>query len=242
MRNSYLSAEQLYNKLSEIYKSTDEDWNEWVRQTQTIQEVLLREYCPNVRTILDCAAGIGTQSLIYSSMGYEVTATDISEKSLVKLENEARNKNLDVVTKKCEWSNLANIFSRESFDLVVCFANSLAHCPDNKSLVEAVSNMSRVLKKDGKILLSVRDYDVIIKERITGTPADRKEADIYYQEWEWVDNLRYHAEWFIRAESQGKTLMRAICKEEIIEIGKLLDLRVKFRKDLYEMVVVILTK
>lgn len=105
-----LSPVDLYDGLASTDKFTYTDWDKWREDTRVTLEHVVRECCTDAKTILDCAAGIGTQSLVLAEMGYEVTATDISSKMIEELEAEAAKRKLRITTKVCPWQELRAVF------------------------------------------------------------------------------------------------------------------------------------
>ncbi len=217
-----LSPVDLYDGLASTYKFTYTNWDKWREGTRVTLEHVVRECCTDAKTILDCAAGIGTQSLVLAEMGYEVTATDISVKMIAELEAEAAKRKLRITTKVCPWQELRAVFPGNYFDVVICFGNCLPHLPDGDTTRDCLKSMLACLRPGGHLIFNMQDYDKIILERPGGTSADGMPEShynpSYYQTWEWVDSERFASTWYIKGKAYCSTMMRAITESEILDV------------------------
>ncbi len=118
---------------------------------QTMASPLAGKQCLDV----GCGDGKFASSLVASAA--EVTGIDISEKALrfaQCLVPEVRFLKMDV-------TNLQ--FSDESFDVVTCL-DTLEHLPDSE-VRKAIVEMSRVLKRDGHLIVSVPSHNKKLEEK-----------------------------------------------------------------------------
>jgi len=83
-------------------------------------------------------------------------------------------------------------FADRAFDGLVCADNSLPHLTTRAELICGLTEMARVLRPDGILLISVRDYDTARRERQSSTqPSVRDTPDgrvITFQLWHWNDD------------------------------------------------------
>jgi glycine/sarcosine N-methyltransferase len=80
--------ESFYNKLASIYHLIFEDWDISMKE----QGKILSRLIPPLdiaSPILDCACGIGTQSIGLASLGYQVEGSDLSNSEIIRAEKEA---------------------------------------------------------------------------------------------------------------------------------------------------------
>lgn len=97
---------------------------------------------------IDLGCGTGWYIKRIAECGYEMTGIDHSA-SLVE---EAKRNNQGNAAKILSADILNLNFPDESFDFAYCI-NSLHHLKDNRELSEALSSISRVLKKDGLLII-----------------------------------------------------------------------------------------
>ncbi len=109
------------------------------------------------KKILDIGAGTGAYSIPLHKEGYKVTALELV------------NKNIEVFKKNdptCEVSqgNALDLsrYNDKSFDLILLFG-PMYHLLDDKDKTKALNEAKRVLKDDGKILVSyyMNDYAIL---------------------------------------------------------------------------------
>jgi len=92
-------------------------------------------------------------------------------------------------------------FRSGDFDAVVCADNSLAHLLTAQDVAAALRDMRRVLRGGGLLLLTLRDYDDILRTRPEAAPPqvshDADGRSITFQLWHWhEDGERYDQEYF----------------------------------------------
>lgn len=135
----------------------------------------------NVKKILDLGCGAGRHSIPLAEAGFEVTGVDIAPKAL-KLLN-TKKQDLPIKTIEAEMDELP--FVDETFDAIVCI--NVIHHAKLEKIKKTISEMHRVLKKGGFILL-----DILSTSNFrTGKPdAKEIEPNTYinvghiYKEWD----------------------------------------------------------
>jgi 2-polyprenyl-3-methyl-5-hydroxy-6-metoxy-1,4-benzoquinol methylase len=78
------TAKHFYDRLASSYHLIFEDWDASMKRQAAALGAILERECgePSTLRILDCACGIGTQSLGLASLGFTVTACDLSPLSV----------------------------------------------------------------------------------------------------------------------------------------------------------------
>lgn len=99
-------------------------------------------------------------------------------------------------------------FRAAAFNVVVCADNSLAHLLTAGDVGTALAGMRRVLRNDGLLVLSVRDYDGIRAARPPSAPPQVSTTAqgrvITFQLWHWhEDGERYDLEHFQLVPGEG---------------------------------------
>jgi hypothetical protein len=100
----------------------------------------------------------------------------------------------------------------------------------DEDLLLAARGIRSRLREDGLFLASIRDYDLILKERPSGTMPrifDRSRGKrIYFQAWEWMgDGRTYAVHLFLVRESERcwetrhyETRYRAVLRTELADV------------------------
>jgi hypothetical protein len=94
------------------------------------------------------------------------------------------------------------------YDVVISFDNSLPHLLTNEDIAKALNAMKAKLVDGGKLLISIRDYDVLLEEKPKATLPQFMQTEngetIYFQTWQWDDNLpTYQTNLFILVPENG---------------------------------------
>ena len=77
------STERFYDLLARDYHLLYPDWEQAIRaQAAALSGLIEAAHAGAKGTVLDCACGIGTQALGLAALGYTVTGSDISPKSV----------------------------------------------------------------------------------------------------------------------------------------------------------------
>jgi 2-polyprenyl-3-methyl-5-hydroxy-6-metoxy-1,4-benzoquinol methylase len=120
-------VESFYDQLSPYYRYIYHDWDASVERQASMLDGIIREYFSgNVKSILDAACGIGTQSIGLAQKGYVLTSSDISsrEVDLARLDASKRNLNIDFII--ADMRNLKQAYQTK-FDLVIACDNAVPH-------------------------------------------------------------------------------------------------------------------
>lgn len=198
------SVEGFYEALAAHYHLIFEDWSRSIDRQAGIFRALLTEYFPpRPLKILDCACGIGTQTLGFAAMGHRVVASDLSGAAVSRARNEAQSRSLDVSFHVSDMTTLEEVVEAE-FDVVAALDNALPHLSAD-GLKRAVATIRSKLRPRGVLMASIRDYDTIIDERpaahepaFYGSAPNRR---IVHQVWNWVGHDRYVVHLYIAVQS-----------------------------------------
>jgi glycine/sarcosine N-methyltransferase len=225
-----MTVAQTYDDLADHYHLIFENWELSVERQAAALGSILHRSCglTTAATILDCACGIGTQSLGLAKLGFRVTGCDVSTRAVERARLEASRRNLNIpfsVANMLDLTHLAN----SQFDAVICMDNSLPHLERVEHILQAVEQMRARLRPGGILMASIRDYDHLADERpIVQGPSfysDQGRRRIVFQVWEWVDAERYIFHLYITRElAKGwqtfhtAGLYRAIRRDELVAI------------------------
>ena len=91
-------VKHFYDRLARNYHLIFEDWDASMKRQAAALGAILERECgaPSALRILDCACGIGTQTLGWASLGFTVIACDLSPASVEWTRVEAAKRRLNV--------------------------------------------------------------------------------------------------------------------------------------------------
>lgn len=147
-------------------------------------------------SVLDCSCGIGTQAIGLALHGHHVTGTDLSPRAVARAAREAAHRNVTLRTATADMRRLP--FPEARFDAVVCADNALPHLLTEQDVHAALTEMRRVLRPTGLLLISTRPYDDLLRNRPTSTPpqvhrpADGGERTVTFQLWRWHEDGEHY--------------------------------------------------
>jgi len=141
-----LQKADIHQKWEDTYR-TEENEKFYERAFDYITRVLTAK---ENDTILDVGCGACAHSIRLAKRGFSVMAVDCSEHVLEKAEVKLQNSGIVDKIKLQQENILSLSFADRTFDYVLCWG-VLMHIPD---IEKAISELDRVLKKDGIIVIS----------------------------------------------------------------------------------------
>lgn len=184
-----------YDQLAADYHLVYADWDaSMTRQGEALDALIRAELGPERATILDCSCGIGTQAVALGRRGHNVTGTDISIAAVARTGREASLRGVSLTAAAADMRQLP--FADAQFDVVVSADNSLPHLLSAQDVRAAMSQMRRVLRRRGLLVLSTRPYDEILQTRPTSTPPQLTTSPlgrtVTFQLWDWHDDGQHY--------------------------------------------------
>jgi glycine/sarcosine N-methyltransferase len=119
-----------------------------------LSKILKKNFCHKV---LDVATGTGFDSILLCLQGFNLTSIDSSADMIAAAKNNFKKYKIKSNLELMDWKNLNKI--NKKFDAIVCLGNSLACELDERLRFKAVYNFSRVLKKNGIVIIDHRNYE-----------------------------------------------------------------------------------
>lgn len=223
------AVQEFYQQLAPDYHFIFKDWEASVRHQGDVLDSLIRAELGSADTVLDCACGIGTQAIGLALHGYNVRATDLSAAAVRRARTEARNFGVKIFFGDADFRDLARSVDGV-FDVVLACDNSIAHLLTDGDLTLAAASMREKLLPGGLLLLSIRDYDQLVRDKprthpqnILDTPEGRR---ISFQVWDWADDGRtYLLSHFILKQNGDRwttqvstTQLRALQRAELTAV------------------------
>ena len=181
-----------YDNLASQYDKLFLDWQSTTQEQACILNKLFRDNgFDDTARILDCACGIGTQSIGLASLGYHVTASDISDGELAEAKERAVKNNVQIRFAHADFCALSETFS-EQFDIVIAMDNALPHMLSKSALETAVKSITSQIVADGMFVASIRDYDALLLDKPLYSPPYIHKTDkgqrVSFQTWSWDDD------------------------------------------------------
>lgn len=120
------------------------------------------------KQVLDIGCATGELAFQLAKSGADVTGIDLNEDLLQQAKAGKVHPNL--IFQKGDMLELQNDFQPETFDMVLCFGNTLVHLPSQELISEMLRGVHAVLKPGGIFLLQILNYDYILSEPVTKLP------------------------------------------------------------------------
>lgn len=206
-RYDWASVIDFYDGLAEDYHLVYADhWDDALQRQGDVLDALIRSRLPGAKSVLDCSCGIGTQAVGLSLHGYQVTGTDISQRSLRRAAETARALQTPLRTQTADFRDLSGVAGE--FDVVISCDNAIPHLLDDAEIDLAVAQMFAKLRPGGLLVISTRDYDRVQRERPTTAPpldlqGPPRRVVVRLHEWDAPDSPLYTVRFLILTQEQG---------------------------------------
>ncbi len=185
----FQAVEDFYDDLAPEYDVIFGDWVESRRrQAEALHALICSKLGLGPLGVLDATCGIGTQALGLAELGYEVSGSDLSKKSIERARKEAE---LMGTTIDLQVANVLSLepWEVDSFDVVISCDNSLPHLLEPSELSQAVAAMAARTRPGGIILSSLKDYEHIDRKLLRSQPPQTHgevgNRRMITQVWDW---------------------------------------------------------
>lgn len=220
-------TQTFYNNLASQYDKLFSDWEETTKEQAIILDKLIAS-CGFDRTakILDCACGIGTQAIGLAALGYNVSASDISNAELEEAKRRTAKNNLKICFKNADFRTLSTTFSQK-FDIVIAMDNALPHMLTKSDLEMATASIMNQVSSGGMFIASIRDYDALLIDKPPYSAPyihkTEKGQRVSFQTWNWHDDNYKLTQYIIEDDISLKTSKfeceyRAVRRKEITDL------------------------
>lgn len=226
-----VSQEELFDSFAHDYDLLLPDWeNDLVKQSRDLDYFFRNCSQRPIKTVLDCFCGIGTQCIGLTKLGYEVTGTDISGKSILRAKREAQRYGLDIEFAKIDVRRLTELIPKR-FDAVISCDNSLPLLLGKEDVDLALKNMFEVLEPSGLCVISIRNFEEIYAEKKRFNPRHIHEIDgkrlIIFDVWDYMeDEILVFNVFYLREKEDGwdvncrRMVFKALYSDHIIRALK----------------------
>ena len=182
-------TQSFYDNMASQYDKLFLDWEAATHEQAEILERIISDHgLKRDARVLDCACGIGTQVIGLAALGYDVTASDISDGELAEARGRAERGGVRIRFERADFRALSDVFDG-GFDVVMAMDNALPHMLTSEDLASAIGSIARQVRPGGIFVASIRDYDELLKRKPPYSPPYiHKTAEgqrISFQTWEW---------------------------------------------------------
>jgi glycine/sarcosine N-methyltransferase len=162
-----VSTADFYDGLADTYHALYPDWGSAaMAQGEALHRLLSRVH-RGAADIADVACGIGTQLVGLASLGHRVVGVDISARAVQRARRECAAAGVAAALVVADMRRLP--LAGSCADAAVCADNALPHLLADSDVVAALTEMSRVLRPGGIVIITTRDYDRVLADRPSST-------------------------------------------------------------------------
>ena len=220
-------TQNFYDNLASQYDKLFLDWQSATQeQALILEKIFLDNGFNKSARILDCACGIGTQAVGLALLGYDITASDISNGEIAEAKKRALKNNVNIHFENADFRDLSKTFSKQ-FDIVIAMDNALPHMLTGNALDTAVKSIVNQIATGGMFVASIRDYDVLIDSKPPYSAPyihkTEKGQRVSFQTWEWNGENYKLIQYIIDDEKNLKVSKfeceyRAVRREELTNL------------------------
>ena len=208
-------TQTFYDNMAPQYDKLFLDWQATTKEQAEILDKLFADSgFDRTARILDCACGIGTQSIGLAALGYPVTASDFSDRELAEASARAGKNGVDVRFEHADFCALSDTFS-EQFDIVIAMDNALPHMLTSVALESAVKSITARVRPGGIFVASIRDYDSLLEKKPPYSPPylhkTEKGQRVSFQTWVWCGE-NYQLTQYIIDDEVNLQISKFVCE------------------------------
>lgn len=220
-------TQTFYDSMATQYDKLFSDWQATTHEQAVILDRIFRSNgFDKSASVLDCACGIGTQSIGLAALGYPVTASDISDGELAEAEKRAAENRVRIRFEHADFCALDRTFA-EMFDIIICMDNALPHMLSREALASAIRSITGRLREGGIFVASIRDYDALLLQKppysppyIHQTAAGQR---VCFQTWTW-EGEQYKLIQYIIDDGEKLEISKFECAYRATRRAELTDL------------------
>ena len=220
-------TQTFYNNLAPQYDKLFRDWQAATSEQAVILNGIFADNgFDKTARVLDWACGIGTQAIGLAAIGYDVTASDISDRELAEAAGRAEANGVKIRFEHADFRALSDVFS-EQFDIVIAMDNALPHMLTGKSLEAAIGSITGRIRPGGIFVASIRDYDSILSAKPPYSPPYIHRTDkgqrVSFQTWDWNGD-HYRLTQYIIDDEDTLRVAKFDCEYRAVRREELTDL------------------
>ena len=115
--------------------------------------------------ILDSACGTGMHAIALARLGHLVSGADLFPQMVEKSRQNAAHAGVTVGFEAAGFGNMARVFGKGRFNLILCLGNSLPHLLSAAELSAACLDFADCLRPGGMLLIQNRNFDAVMQRQ-----------------------------------------------------------------------------
>jgi ubiquinone/menaquinone biosynthesis C-methylase UbiE len=142
------------------------------------RKILLSNFVDEkIKSVADVGCGTGVDSISLSQLGLNVTSFDPSAEMINTAQANSEKHNCKIVFHTFGANEIPKTFYNK-FDLVVSLGNTLANIPF-AMIEKSVTKFFKLLKKDGRVLIQILNYEKILREKERIVNITKKDGEYF---------------------------------------------------------------
>lgn len=219
-RTKYKQGKSLdiFGKYAEYYDIVYQD-KDYSAETLFISE-LIKKDCHKASQIrvLDLACGSGLHAIKLTKMGYEVDASDISEKMITAARKNARQKKIKISFHNESFQTAYRI--KKKFDVVISMFSTINYLISYKDLLQSLTNVHSLLERDGIFIFDfwngnavIEDFAAVrVKRMIKGTKSVLRYSENTIDRLAQIVNVKFNFMIFNKDKLVSEFTEKHICR------------------------------
>lgn len=186
-------------------------------------------------SILDIACGSGTYCVELAKKGYKITAVDIEEEMIRKVNEKADIEKVDINMIVCSMTELEEKLTQK-YNVLFCIGNSIVHLGSIDEIENALRQMYNLAKPDGVAVVQIMNYDRIMRLGLKELPPiTNREAGVeFIREYDYKpekNSIDFNTTLVVKDGDETRTLKNSVellpvMSDEIVSLIQ----RVGFKK------------
>lgn len=125
---------------------------------------------PEKKSVLDIGCGTGNLTLELSKDFKDIIGIDYDRDMVRRASSKTESSESNIDFQYLNMLDIEKHFIPASFDIILCFGNTLVHLADSGEIKSLIRQTRKSLKPGGKLLLQIVHYDRILKQDIGSLP------------------------------------------------------------------------
>ncbi len=176
----------------------------------------------NHKSILDIGCATGELSSRIVNENNNVVGIDLNSDLIKQAKENKIHSNLKFAVGNM--LNLKNDYSKQSFDSVMCFGNTIVHLQSEELILDVLKSINHILKSKGKFMLQILNYDYIIEQNITSLNVLNRDNVKFIRNYDYDKNsnlIDFKTKLLIKSENKivsNSTKLLALGKESLNQL------------------------
>lgn len=129
----------------------------------------LKEKFMGRKSLLDIGCSDGRVAEALARAGFKLEAIDLSEE-MIRVAKEISEEGVSFNAQVMDMTEVDKHFQEKSFDGIYCIGNTIVHLDSYKAIEKTVKGFKSLLKKNGKLIIQILNYDFIYNKNKTELP------------------------------------------------------------------------